>query len=123
MIGGLLLIVAGHVGTFWCYRSMGDAWRMGINRRERNTLVTRGPYRFVRHPIYSFQVVILVGVLLLLPTLMAVLIIGTHVLCVLIKAADEESHLLSVHGETYRQYLSSTGRLWPRLRQPPASGG
>src|SRR2546426_5435117 len=34
----------------------------------------------------------------------------------LIKAVDEESYLLDIHGEEYRKYLSHTGRLFPKLR-------
>jgi len=112
---GLLLIVAGYVGTLACYTAMGDTWRIGINREEKNALVTRGPYRFVRHPIYLFQVVILAGVCFLLPALLSFTILGIHLLCVLIKAADEESYLVGIHGEEYGKYLSRTGRLFPKL--------
>jgi len=38
-----------------------------------------------------------------------------HLLCVLIKAADEEAYLLKAHGQTYSDYLSRTGRLLPRV--------
>ena len=113
---GILLTAAGYAGTLWCYGSMGDAWRMGVNRKEKTTLVTRGPYQFVRHPIYLFQIVILVGVVLLLPTLLSVLVFFTHLACVLTKAADEESYLLTVQGEEYCDYLSRTGRWLPKWR-------
>ena len=61
LIVGRALIAAGYLGTLWCYATMGDAWRMGINRAEKNELVNRGPYPFVRHPIYLFQIVMLAG--------------------------------------------------------------
>jgi protein-S-isoprenylcysteine O-methyltransferase Ste14 len=57
----------------------------------------------------------LAGAALLLPTIFSLVIIAIHFLCVQAKAADEESYLLSVHGETYRDYLNRTGRLFPRL--------
>ena len=112
---GLLLMVAGYAGTLACYAAMGDTWRMGINRKEKNALVTPGPFRFVRHPIYLFQVVILAAVLFLLPTLLSFIILVIHLLCVLMKATDEESYLLNIHGEEYRKFLSRTGRLFPKL--------
>jgi protein-S-isoprenylcysteine O-methyltransferase Ste14 len=112
---GIGLAVAGYAGTLWCYASMGDAWRMGINRKEKNLLVNRGPYRWVRHPIYLFQVVMLAGAALLLPNLLSVGIVLLHLGCVRIKAADEESYLLTVHGAAYRDYLARTGSLFPRL--------
>jgi len=66
---GIVLTVAGYAGTLWCYAIMGNAWRIGVNRAEKTALVTRGPFQFVRHPIYLFQIVMLAGAALLLPTL------------------------------------------------------
>jgi protein-S-isoprenylcysteine O-methyltransferase Ste14 len=119
---GIALILAGYGATLWCYAIMGDTWRMGIDRGEKTNLVTRGPYGVVRHPIYLFQVIILAGVVLLLPAVLAVLIFFVHLLCVWCKAADEEDYLLTVHGQDYRDYLARTGRLMPRLsgRTPAA---
>jgi protein-S-isoprenylcysteine O-methyltransferase Ste14 len=112
---GIVLCLAGYAATLWCYAIMGDTWRIGINQDERNTLVTRGPYRLVRHPIYLFQVVMLVGAVLLLPTWLSLAVLVFHLLCVMIKAADEESYLLTVHGQAYRDYVSRTGSLFPKF--------
>jgi protein-S-isoprenylcysteine O-methyltransferase Ste14 len=112
---GVFLVVAGYLGTLWCYAAMGDTWRMGINRKEKNTLVRSGPYRLVRHPIYGLQVVMLAGVALLLPSLLSLLVLAVHLSCVWVKALDEEAYLLTVHGQDYRDYLTQTGRLFPKL--------
>ena len=40
---------------------MGDAWRIGINRKEKNQLITRGPYAVVRHPIYVSYMLMALG--------------------------------------------------------------
>jgi protein-S-isoprenylcysteine O-methyltransferase Ste14 len=116
LVLGLAGIVGGYAGTLWCYASLGDAWRIGVDRKEKNPLVTRGPYGRVRHPIYLFQLVMLVGAAALLPSLLALLILAVHLPCVLVKAADEEAYLLGLHGEAYRGYIARTGRLLPRLR-------
>jgi protein-S-isoprenylcysteine O-methyltransferase Ste14 len=116
LVLGLLGLVLGYVGTLWCYAAMGDTWRIGIDTRETTSLVRGGPYRWVRHPIYSFQVVILSGAALLLPTPLSLGILALHYGCVRIKAADEERHLIAVHHEAYHDYLTRTGRLFPRLR-------
>jgi protein-S-isoprenylcysteine O-methyltransferase Ste14 len=115
LVLGLLLIISGYAGTLWCYAAMGNTWRIGINRKEKNSLITQGPYRTVRHPIYLFQVVMLAGVILLLPTLLSVVLLLVHLACVLIKANDEETYLRSVHGQAYHDYLARTGRLLPKL--------
>ena len=115
LVAGIALTVAGYAATLWCYAAMGDAWRIGINTKEKNALVNRGPYRFVRHPIYLFQIVMLAGGVLLLPTILSCGILGVHLVCVLIKAVDEETYLLSVHGDAYRDFMAKTGRLFPKL--------
>ena len=115
LVAGIVLTVAGYVGTLWCYAAMGDAWRIGINTKEKTSLVNRGPYRFVRHPIYLFQIAMLAGGVLLLPTILSGVILLVHLICVLIKAVDEETYLLSVHGDAYRDFMARTGRLLPKF--------
>jgi protein-S-isoprenylcysteine O-methyltransferase Ste14 len=116
LVSGLLLTVLGYAGTLWCYSAMGDSWRMGVNRQERNALVTGGPYRWVRHPIYLFQVIMLAGVIFLLPSPLAVLAFCLHLSCVLVKVSDEEAYLGGLHGQVYEAYAQRTGKLFPRFR-------
>lgn len=122
-IAGLLLLILGYAGTIWCYRILGDSWRIGVNRKEQTPLIRTGPYRFVRHPIYVFQIVMLLGVTILLPTPFSLLILGVHLLCVIMKATDEELYLLTVHGAAYQEYAFRTGRLLPRLPRLKADQG
>ena len=118
---GIALIVAGYGATLRCYAAMGDSWRIGINQQEKNMLVTTGPYRRVRHPIYLFQSMMLVGVAFLLPTPISLLILGVHLCCVLVKAADEEEYLLAIHGHRYDTYRSENGALAPEISKARAS--
>jgi protein-S-isoprenylcysteine O-methyltransferase Ste14 len=113
---GILLLVAGYGGTLWCYAAMGNMWRMGVNRNEKTMLVEHGPFKFVRHPIYILQTVMLIGAAALLPAPVWVLIIGIHFLCIFTKATDEENHLRTTHGQNYEDYVSRTGRFLPKLR-------
>lgn len=115
LLSGIALVAGGYAGTLWCYAAMGDAWRIGINRKEKVSLVTGGPYRTMRHPIYSFQIVMLAGVALLLPTPLSLAALAVHFVCVLVKASDEEQFLLGSVGEEYGTYLSRTGRLFPKF--------
>lgn len=115
---GVVLVGIGYAGTLWCYTALGEHWRMGVNPREKTTLIRCGPYRWVRHPIYALQVVILAGVFLLLPTGFSAVLIGVHLLCVAIKALDEEAHLQKTCGIDYAAYAAATGRFLPKLRPP-----
>jgi protein-S-isoprenylcysteine O-methyltransferase Ste14 len=114
-IAGLVLVVGGYACTLWCYAAMGNTWRIGVNKSEKTTLVERGPYRVIRHPIYAFQLVMLAGAALLLPTVLSFAILVLHYICALIKAVDEENYLKTVHGQAYSDYMARTGRLLPKL--------
>jgi len=123
LTAGLTLVLLGYAGTLWTYAVMGDAWRMGINAEERTRLVCRGPFRYVRHPIYLLQMVMLGGAALLLPTPVSCGALALHYFCVLLKARDEENYLGTVHGEAYRDYRLRTGGLFPRWRRGGAAAG
>jgi protein-S-isoprenylcysteine O-methyltransferase Ste14 len=112
---GLCLMVAGYGGTLWCYISMGDAWRMGVMKNERTQLITRGPYGRVRHPIYLFQAIMVAAIFVLLPSWISLAVLVVHVVCIQIKARDEERHLRGKLGPDYEQYCATTGAWLPKL--------
>jgi protein-S-isoprenylcysteine O-methyltransferase Ste14 len=112
---GILLLAGGYGGTLWCYAAMGSLWRIGIDRQEKTTLVTNGPYRWIRHPIYLFQMIMLLGSFFLIPTYFSLILLGIHLFCSLNKAIDEERHLLRTLGSEYRDYQSRTGRFLPPI--------
>ena len=118
---GLIVVALGYAGTLWCYSAMGDRWRIGIDHTKKVSLVSSGPYRHVRHPIYSFQMVMLIGAFWLLPAGFSLALVLAHLICVRIKAADEEAYLLTTLGDEYRQYHARTGRLFPRVLPPKAT--
>jgi protein-S-isoprenylcysteine O-methyltransferase Ste14 len=121
LVFGLALMTTGYAGTLWCYAAMGNAWRMGVDRTDQTTLVTRGPYRFVRHPIYLCQLLMVAAITLLLPSVLSLAILTVHLLCVWIKAADEDSFLRSIQSREYEEYRARTGAWFPRMlrRKPP----
>lgn len=114
-IAGLVLIVLGYLATLWCYAAMGAAWRIGIDSGGTTSLVQTGPYRRIRHPIYSFQMLMLAGAALLVPTPLSLAILLLHVVLASVKATDEEAHLIRIFGGEYREYMTRSGRFFPRV--------
>ena len=112
--GGLYLV--GLVGTLWSQLSMGASWRVGVRSDERTALVTRGPYRAIRNPIYTFMIAALLGLALLTPNVLALLALATLVAAVEIQVkVVEEPHLKRAHGDAYRSYRACTWRFVPGL--------
>ncbi len=110
---GLVLVALGFIGTWWCYITLGNAWSISVNKGKTNELITNGPYKLVRHPIYSLQWLIILGCFLILPgiPLLASLVILT--VAMHWKAGYEEKALGEVFGDAYAEYRKSSGRFFP----------
>jgi protein-S-isoprenylcysteine O-methyltransferase Ste14 len=107
------------LATLNCYRRMGDDWRMDVSSRQ-TALITDGPFRRIRHPIYAFSILLMLASAVVLPTLPMLLIALVHVMLMNVKARNEEAHLAAMHGADYARYAARTGRFVPRFttREP-----
>jgi len=94
---------------------MGKSWRIGIDPAERTALVRTGPFRFVRHPIYSLSILLMLGTLAATRTWLMLVIAIIHAALLQFEASREETYLLQKHGDEYAHYRRATGRFFPRL--------
>jgi protein-S-isoprenylcysteine O-methyltransferase Ste14 len=79
-------------------------------------MVTNGPYRRVRHPMYSGFFMIGAGLSALSGNWrVALLYLGTLLPMYLLRVSAEEHMMIGRFGDAYRQYMAVTGRLCPRL--------
>jgi protein-S-isoprenylcysteine O-methyltransferase Ste14 len=102
------------VATIRCWKRMGRHWKMAVTPGERQVLITDGPFARVRHPIYGYQVLLMLASLAVVPTLPMLAIAAVHLALMLTKARNEEAYLLGVHGEAYAAYMARTGRFFPK---------
>ena len=107
------------VATLRCYQRMGDDWRMDVTAQE-TALITDGPFRRIRHPIYAFSILLMLASAVVLPTLPMLAVALVHVTLMNLKARNEEAHLAAMHGADYARYAARTGRFMPRFttREP-----
>ena len=100
---------------YWMFISLGLNITTTTNTRPEHTLVTTGPYRWIRHPLYTFGLLFWLGISLLMANWFLPLTI-TALLAVLVKrTATEEEQLLERFGDSYRDYRSRTGRFFPHI--------
>lgn len=113
---GAIAIVPAFV---WLFRAIGLNISPRETTREGHRLIVRGPYRYIRHPLYSFGLVFY-GLLALVSAqwwLAAVLAICFVAL--VWRTGREEANLVARFGDDYRRYMAQTGRFFPRLRLRP----
>lgn len=108
---GLVCLAA----TIKCWARMGKDWRMAISVGEKQTLITDGWFGRIRHPIYAFSILLMVATMIVVPTAPMFVAGVVHILMMIVKARNEEQHMLAAHGDSYAQYLSRTGRFVPRI--------
>lgn len=112
----LLLMLGGMVGTGWSQATMGASWRIGVKADERTELVERGPFRWVRNPIFSSMLVSVGGLVLLLPNVVTVSAFASMFIAVELQVRFvEEPYLLRTHGDQYASYTARAGRFVPGL--------
>ena len=115
-VPGVALMVGGVALMVWSQLTMGASWRIGVDRYEATQLVTTGPFRNVRNPIYTSLAVFASGVTMLVPT--ALVGSGWLALVIFIEwqvRAVEEPFLARSHGREYMRWSVGTGRFVPRV--------
>jgi len=102
--------------TSWCWARMGTRWRMDVSIEGEEELITDGPFRYVRHPIYALSMLLMGCSVIIVPTAPMLIVGALHFVLMQLKARNEERHLVAVHGDAYRRYLARTRRFVPSWR-------
>ena len=94
---------------------VGQNWSVSLELRENHELVTRGVYRFVRHPMYaSIWLWALAQAMLLQNWLAGWSVLPAFALMYVLRTPREERLMCEKFGERYFAYMRQTGRLFPR---------
>lgn len=100
---------------WWVHRSLDVNFSPALRIREGHTLVAHGPYRWVRHPMYSMAVMAWLAAGLAAANWFIALGAPVFLLHVWRRIPHEEAMMLEAFGGEYRAYQGRTGRLLPRL--------
>jgi len=115
-VAGLLVLWLGLAVRVWAVATLGRAFRTTVEVEPEQTVVTGGPYRWVRHPSYSGLLLIALGAGLAAGTWPAVAVCAVLPLPGLVlRIRVEEAELVRVLGNRYRRYRAGTKRLVPRV--------
>lgn len=115
---GVACLLPALVFFVWSFTSLGTNYRGGVGLYDAHELVTTGPYRVIRHPIY----VSLIAIMFLVLILSANWLLGLSGLLLVISIAAaripvEERQLAERFGSAWDAYRRHTGRIFPNLHR------
>jgi protein-S-isoprenylcysteine O-methyltransferase Ste14 len=99
----------------WTFRNLGKNLTDTVVTRKDHTLVTTGPYRYVRHPFYLAFFLAVIGGSIVAANWFVFLAGMIPSGFLIARTRIEEEKLTERFGEEYRDYVKTTGRFFPRL--------
>ncbi len=98
------------------FRSLGTNITDTVVTRAQHSLVTQGPYRWVRHPFYVAFALGMAADSLVTANWFLALTGAVAIALIAIRTRTEEQKLIQRFGDQYRHYMDRTGRFMPRLK-------
>jgi protein-S-isoprenylcysteine O-methyltransferase Ste14 len=86
-----------------------------IATRKEHKLVTAGPYRWIRHPLYTFGTLFFLSFALMADSWFIAVMALVAIVLLSIRLPKEEALLIEKFGDEYRGYMKCTGRFFPKL--------
>lgn len=101
---------------YWMFRSIGTGITPTVATRREHRLSTSGPYRWIRHPLYTFGTLAFLSLGLIADSWFITLLAILAFILLATRTPNEEAHLVEKFGDEYREYMKRTGRYLPKLK-------
>lgn len=112
---GVALVAAGIALCFWARWHLGANWSGTVTLKVGHELIRKGPYRSIRHPIYTGILLALLGTAVEIGQVRGLLAFLVAWACFYFKARREESFLADEFGADFAVHARRTGMFLPRL--------
>jgi protein-S-isoprenylcysteine O-methyltransferase Ste14 len=114
-VAGVLMTAAGVAFAIWARWHLGENWSAVVSIRADHQLIRTGPYRFIRHPIYTGMLLALAGTALVLGEVRGLISFAISLIAFYAKARKEESFLAHEFGPRFQEHAKHTGMFLPRF--------
>jgi protein-S-isoprenylcysteine O-methyltransferase Ste14 len=101
----------------WVHYVLDKEWSITLKLQTNHKLITSGPYRRIRHPMYTVFFVYEFSWVLVSASYLFLLCYLITILLIVVRIPKEEQMMLEKFGDEYRIYMKHTGRLLPCFRQ------
>jgi protein-S-isoprenylcysteine O-methyltransferase Ste14 len=108
---GLFIVHAALVWIVIAQHHMKQSWRIGIDEKNKTSLVTTGLFSISRNPVFLGMILSTAGIFLILPNAITFFVAATSFIIIQIQIRLEEEHLQKMHGSDYSDYKQKVKRL------------
>lgn len=112
---GVVLGILCTLGIYWLFSSIGSGITPTSATRKEHKLVTRGPYRWIRHPLYTIGSSMFLVLGMIADNWFIMLLGVLAFIAMASRTPKEEANLIEKFGDEYREYMKRTGRFFPKL--------
>ena len=112
---GVALTAAGVAVAFWARWHLGANWSGVVTLKEGHELIRTGPYRTIRHPIYTGMLLALLGTAITVGEVRGLMALALAWFSFYIKARREESFLAQEFGPAFTEHQRRTGMFLPKF--------
>ena len=102
-------------GIYWLFSSIGSGITPTSGTRKEHKLVTSGPYRWVRHPLYTVGSSLFLAFGMIADNWFIAALGILAFIGMAIRTPKEEANLIEKFGDEYREYMKRTGRYFPKF--------
>jgi protein-S-isoprenylcysteine O-methyltransferase Ste14 len=113
VMAGAVLCVTGILICFWARAILGSNWSGTVTLKQNHELIQRGPYTFVRHPIYTGLLVALFGSAMVYGVLRCFIGVVICGFALWLKLQIEERFMIQQFGDQYTHYRQRVPALVP----------
>ena len=121
LVGVALGTIAGAL-LIWTFRTLDRNLTDTVVTRKNHFLVTTGPYRWMRHPFYAAFAMSVLANSLAAANWFLLAAGSVAFALIVIRTRKEEENLVARFGDRYAQYMSQTGRFFPRIGRRATCG-
>jgi protein-S-isoprenylcysteine O-methyltransferase Ste14 len=112
-IGGLIIYLSGFFLMAWALIRLCINYQLGgVDPRSSDRMVINGPYRIIRHPMYTAALCIALGLAFLIQSTACFTAFCIYLVLIIRLIPKEEESLVRAYGESYKQYQQKVGKLF-----------
>jgi len=110
---GDVICTLGLAGAIWARKTLGSNWSGTVTFKKNHELIQKGPYKYVRHPIYTSLLLMFIGTMIVIGRLGGFVGLIPIFFALYFKYRAEEKLMLKHFGHKYEEYMKKVKAIIP----------